>query len=152
MKWKLMNHIIVIRWSYDPQSYEHNFSKKILHREAWKIQGFNGVSTSDLIQCQWEAITNWAMRPPMMRAGHLWVSYFILKTNIARGKAYRKIFQSITFFYWTNRDEDEKETKTKIKIWVHIFPLMSHNQDGILIFERWKIAGSINFNAMILSW
>ena len=35
-----------------------------LRREAWKFQDFNGV---------WTTLTNWAMKPLTLGAGHLWV-------------------------------------------------------------------------------
>ena len=41
-----------------------------LRREAWKIQDFNGVWTSRF-RC--DALTNWAMKPLTLGAGHLWV-------------------------------------------------------------------------------
>ena len=44
-----------------------------LRREAWKIQDFNGVWTRDLAIFRCDAVTNWAMKPLTLGAGHLWV-------------------------------------------------------------------------------
>ena len=45
---------------------------KQLHIEAWQSQDFNGVWTRDLaIPC--DALTNWTMKPLILKAGHLWV-------------------------------------------------------------------------------
>lgn len=59
------------RWSSDSRSYELNS-----YRETLKIQGFNGVWTHDL-QCWYNALTKWAVKPHMVGAGHLQVEMFL---------------------------------------------------------------------------
>ena len=42
-----------------------------MRKEAWKIQDFNGVWTRDLA-IPVRGSTNWAMKPLVLGAGHLW--------------------------------------------------------------------------------
>ena len=52
-------------------SYDHR-SYKQLRIEAWKSQDFNGVEpVTSRYRC--DALTNWAMKPLTLEAGHLWV-------------------------------------------------------------------------------
>ena len=44
-------------------------------KQAWKFQDFNGVWTRDLALLV-RALTNWAMKPLTLGAGHLWVPMF----------------------------------------------------------------------------
>ena len=72
-----MNHILncgyEIRWSYDPRSYECNFNNCVEKSEKFSTsKGFEPVTSR--YQCG--ALTNWAMKPLMLGAGHLWVHMF----------------------------------------------------------------------------
>ena len=53
------------KWSYDPRSYERNFSNCVEKHE--KFQDLTGFEP---------ALTNWATKTLMLGAGHLWVPMF----------------------------------------------------------------------------
>ena len=56
-----MNYGYEIKWSYDPHSYERNFCNCIEKPEPVTLR----------YRCN--ALTNWAMKPLTLGAGHLWV-------------------------------------------------------------------------------
>ena len=59
-----------IKWSYDLRSYEHNFCNCIENPEKFRTStGFEPVTSR--FRC--DALTNWAMKPLTLGAGHLWV-------------------------------------------------------------------------------
>ena len=57
-----------------------------LPKEAWKILDFNGVWTRDLAIPVPDALTNWAMKPLTLGAGHLWVLMFPFRLFHASAK------------------------------------------------------------------
>ena len=62
-----------IKWSYDPRSYERNFCNCVKKPEKFRTStGFELVTS--WYRC--DALTNWAMRPLTLGAGHLWVLIF----------------------------------------------------------------------------
>ena len=62
-----------IKWSDDPRSYKRNFSNWGEKPEKFRTSaGFEPVSSR-----HWcNALINWAMKPPTLGAGHLWVLMF----------------------------------------------------------------------------
>ena len=59
-----------IKWSYDLRSYERNFSNCVEKPEKFRTStGFEPVTSR--FRC--DALTNWAMKPLTLGAGHLWV-------------------------------------------------------------------------------
>ena len=59
-----------IKWSYDPRSYERNFCNCVEKPEKFRTStGFEPVTSR--FRC--DALTNWAMKPLTLGAGHLWV-------------------------------------------------------------------------------
>ena len=59
-----------IKWSYDPRSYERNFCNCVKKPEDFRTStGFEPVTSR--YRC--DALTNWAMKPLTLGAGHLWV-------------------------------------------------------------------------------
>ena len=72
-----MNHILncgyVIKGSYDPRSYERNFSNCVEIPEKFRTStGFEPVTSR--YRCN--ALTNGAMKPLMLGTGHLRVHMF----------------------------------------------------------------------------
>ena len=68
-----------IKWIYDPRSYERNVSNCVKKPEIFRTStGFEPVTS--WYQC--DALTNWAMKPPTLGAGHLWVLMFGNPVNI----------------------------------------------------------------------
>ena len=62
-----------IKWNYDPRNYERNFCNCVEMPEKFRTsKGFEPVTSR--YQC--DALTNWAMKPLTLRAGHLWVVMF----------------------------------------------------------------------------
>ena len=62
-----------IKLSYDPRSYELNFCNCVEKPEKFRSStGFEPVTS--LYRC--DALTNWAMKPLTLGAGHLWVVMF----------------------------------------------------------------------------
>ena len=60
-----------IKWSYDPRSYECNFSNCVEKLEKFKTStGFQPVTSR--YRC--DALVSWAMKPVTLGAGHLWIS------------------------------------------------------------------------------
>ena len=58
------------KWSYDPRSYESNFCNCVKKPENFRTStGFEPVTSR--YRC--DALTNWAMKPLTLGAGHLWV-------------------------------------------------------------------------------
>ena len=68
-----MNHMncgYEIKWSYDLRSYERNFHNCVEKPEKFRTStGFEPVTSR--FRC--DALTNWAMKPLTLGAGHLWV-------------------------------------------------------------------------------
>ena len=71
-----MNHILhcgcEIKWSYYPRSYERNFSNNYCVERPEKFRtstGFEPVTSRH----RYDALTNWAMKPLTLGAGHLWI-------------------------------------------------------------------------------
>ena len=63
-------------WS--SQCYECNFSNCLEKHEKFRnLMGFEPVTS----RCWWDALTNWAMKPQMVGAGHLWVQMFLWWMN-----------------------------------------------------------------------
>ena len=59
-----------IKWSYDLRSYERNFGNCVEKPEKYRTStGFKPVTSR--FRC--DALTNWAMKPLTLGAGHLWV-------------------------------------------------------------------------------
>ena len=59
-----------IKWSYDLRSYERNFWNCVEKPEKFRTStGFEPVTSR--FRC--DALTNWAMKPLTLGAGHLWV-------------------------------------------------------------------------------
>ena len=59
----------LIKWSYDLRSYERNFYNCVEKSEKLRTStGFEPVTPR--LRC--DALTNWAMKPPTLGAGHLW--------------------------------------------------------------------------------
>ena len=59
-----------IKWSYDLRSYERNFCNCVEKPERFRTStGFEPVTAR--FRC--DALTNWAMKPLTLGAGHLWV-------------------------------------------------------------------------------
>ena len=59
-----------IKWSYDLRSYERNFCNCVEKPEKFRTStGFEPVTSR--FRC--DALTNWAMKPLTLGAGHLWV-------------------------------------------------------------------------------
>ena len=58
-----------IKWSYDLRSYEHNFCNCVEPEKFRTSTGFEPVTSR--FRC--DALTNWAMKPLTLGAGHLWV-------------------------------------------------------------------------------
>ena len=59
-----------IKWSYDLRSYERNFCNCVEKPQIFRTStGFEPVTSR--FRC--EALTNWAMKPLTLGAGHLWV-------------------------------------------------------------------------------
>ena len=59
-----------IKWSYDLRSYEHNFCNCVEKPEKFRTStGFEPVTS----RFRRDALTNWAMKPLTLGAGHLWV-------------------------------------------------------------------------------
>ena len=62
-----------VKWSYDPRSYERNFCNCVKNPEKLRTStGFEPVTSR--YRC--DALTNWAMKPLTLGAGHLWVPMF----------------------------------------------------------------------------
>ena len=62
-----------IKWSYDPRSYERNFCNCVKKPEKFRTSTrFEPVTSR--YRC--DALTNWAMKPLTLGAGHLWVLMF----------------------------------------------------------------------------
>ena len=62
-----------IKWRYDPRSYERNFCNCVKKPEKFRTStGFEPVTSR--YRC--DALTNWAMKPLTLGAGHLWVLMF----------------------------------------------------------------------------
>ena len=62
-----------IKWSYDLRSYECNFYNCVEKPEKFRTStGFEPVTSR--YRC--DALTNWAMKPLMLGAGHLWALMF----------------------------------------------------------------------------
>ena len=62
-----------IKWSYDLRSYKRNFCNCVKKPEKFRTStGFEPVIS--WYQC--DAVTNWAMKPLTLGAGHLWVLMF----------------------------------------------------------------------------
>ena len=71
--WSYMNCGYEIKWSYDPRSYERNFCNCVKKPEKFRTStGFEPVTSR--YRC--DALTNWAMKPLTLGAGHLWVLMF----------------------------------------------------------------------------
>ena len=67
-----------IKWSYDPRSYERNFCNCVKNPEKFRIStGFEPVTS--WYRCN--ALTNWAMKPLTLGAGHLWILMFAWGMN-----------------------------------------------------------------------
>ena len=64
----------------------------IAYIEAWKSQDFDGFEPVTL-RYWCNALTNWAMKPLMLGAGHLWVLRSLWGMNV-------KLFMKY-FLYWT---------------------------------------------------
>ena len=65
--------VIIIKWSYDPRSYERNSCNCVKKPEQFRTStGFESVTSR--YRC--DALTNWAMKPLTLGAGHLWVPMF----------------------------------------------------------------------------
>ena len=65
-----MNGGYEIKWSYDLRSYECNFYNCVEKPEKFRTStGFEPVTSR--FRC--DALTNWAMKPLTLGAGHLWV-------------------------------------------------------------------------------
>ena len=61
---------VQIKWSYDLRSYERNFCNCVEKPEKFRTStGFEPVTSR--FRC--DALTNWAMKPMTLGAGHLWV-------------------------------------------------------------------------------
>ena len=59
-----------IKWSYDLRSYERNFYNCVEKPEKFRTStGFEPVTS----RFRYDALTNWAMKPLTLGAGHLWV-------------------------------------------------------------------------------
>ena len=71
MKWIIyMNCGYEIKWSYDPGSYERNLCNCVKKPENFRTStGFEPMTSR--YRC--DALTNWAMKPLTLGAGHLWV-------------------------------------------------------------------------------
>ena len=75
MKWYIWNESYMncgyeIKWSYDLRSYERNFCNCEEKSEKFRtLTGFEPVTSR--FRC--DALTNWAMKPMTLGAGHLWV-------------------------------------------------------------------------------
>ena len=68
-----MNRGCNIKWSYDLRSYERNFYNCAEKPEKFRTStGFEAVTS----QFRYDALTNWAMKPLTLRAGHPWVLMF----------------------------------------------------------------------------
>ena len=66
----------VSKWSYDLRSYESNFCNCVEKPEKFRTStGFEPVTSR--FRC--DALTNWAMKPLTLGAGHLWVLMVPLK-------------------------------------------------------------------------
>ena len=59
-----------IKWSYDLRSYERNFCNCVEKPEKFRTSTVFELVTSRF-RC--DALTNWAMKPLTLGAGHLWV-------------------------------------------------------------------------------
>ena len=60
----------IVKWSYDLRSYESNFCNCVGKPEKFRTStGFEPVTS----QFRCDALTNWAMKPLTLGAGHLWV-------------------------------------------------------------------------------
>ena len=76
--------------SYDHRSYEHNLSNCVQKPEKVRTStGFEPVTSR--YRC--DALTNWAMKPLKLGAGHLWVLMSPLRVGV---EWYMKCF-----IYWT---------------------------------------------------
>ena len=82
----------VIKWSYGPHSHECNFSYCIEEPEKFSTSTEFEPMT---LQFQCDALNNWAMKPQMVGAGHLWVQMFLWWM-----KQWRKISDIITNFFY----------------------------------------------------
>ena len=59
-----------LKWSYDLRSYERNYYNCVEKPEKFRTStGFEPVTSR--FRC--DALTNWAMKPLTLGAGHLWV-------------------------------------------------------------------------------
>ena len=71
----------VVKWSYDPHSYECNFSNCIEKPEKFRTStGFEPMTS----RCQCDAVTHWPMKPLMLGVGQLSISHnqwIALKTH-----------------------------------------------------------------------
>ena len=72
-----MNHILncghEIKWSYEPRKFKRNLSNCVEKPEKSRTSaGFEPVTSR--YRC--DGLTNWAMKPLMLGAGHLWVHMF----------------------------------------------------------------------------
>ena len=66
----IWNESYEIKWSYDLRSYERNFYICVEKPEKFRtLTGFEPVTSR--FRC--DALTNWAMKPLTLGAGHLWV-------------------------------------------------------------------------------
>ena len=88
MKW--FNCRYEIKWSYNPRSWDRNFSNCVEKPEKFRTStGFEPVTSQ-----HWcDALTNWAMKPLTLGAGHLWVLMSPWRMDV---KWYMKCF-----IYWT---------------------------------------------------
>ena len=75
MKWYIWNESYMncgyeIKWSYDLRSYERNFCNCGEKSEKFRTStGFEPVT----LRFRCDTLTNWAMKPLTLGAGHLWV-------------------------------------------------------------------------------
>ena len=83
-----MNHILnggyEIMWSYDPRSYERNFSNCLEKPENFRT---STVFVSVTSRCRCDTLTNWAMKPLMVGAGNLWVHHQTFHSSVDEGVA-----------------------------------------------------------------
>ena len=62
----------VVKWSYDPHSYECNFSNCIEKPEKFRtLTGFEPMPS----RCRCGAVTHWSMKPLMLGVGQLSISH-----------------------------------------------------------------------------
>ena len=67
-----------IKWSYDPRSYERNLRNCVEKPEKFRTStGFEPVTS----RYRYDDLTNWAMKPLTLGAGHLWVLMFLWGMN-----------------------------------------------------------------------